>query len=69
MVLQEFLSLIHILKDNRVDMTHEQIANHLGSAREVVSRMLKHFLSDGFIRLYRGGIEIINEDELHNLCS
>ena len=65
--LAEFL-LFH-MKDNRVDMTHEQIANHLGSAREVVSRMLKHFLSDGFIRLYRGGIEIINEDELHNLCS
>ena len=34
-------------------LTHEQIANHLGSAREVISRMLKYFQSEGLVRLSR----------------
>ena len=38
---------------NVLDITHEKIANHLGSAREVVTRMLKYFQSEG-----RGKIEI-----------
>ena len=66
--LSEFI-LFHMDDSKKVKMTHEQIANHLGSAREVVSRMLKHFSDCGYIKLYRGGIEIINEDELYNLCS
>jgi len=61
--LSEFL-LFHRDEDNKIKMTHEEIANHMGSAREVVSRMLKHFESNGVIKLFRGGIEIINEDEL-----
>ena len=30
-----------------IDLTHEQIAKYIGSAREVVSRMLKYFASEG----------------------
>ena len=44
--------------------THEQIASSIGSAREVVSRMLKRFADDGLIRLSRGTIEIKNRKGL-----
>ena len=43
---------------NVLDITHEKIANHLGSAREVVTRMLKYFQSEGIVKLSRGKIEI-----------
>ena len=50
-----------------VYMTHDQIAKHMGSAREVVSRMLKYFSSEGMVKLSRGGVTIINKDKLRRL--
>lgn len=50
-----------------VYMTHEQIAKHMGSAREVVSRMLKYFSSEGLVSLSRGGVTIINKEKLRRL--
>lgn len=49
--------------------THEQIAHHLGSAREVVTRMLKYFQSEGLVALSRGTIKIIDEEKLHSLAA
>ena len=40
-----------------VRMTHDQMAKYMGSAREVVSRMLKYFAQEGWVRLYRGGVQ------------
>ena len=48
-------------------MTHEQIAKYMGSAREVVSRMLKYFANEGYVSLFRGGIRIINKEKLRAL--
>ena len=48
-------------------ITHEKIANHLGTAREVVTRMLRYFQSEGMVKLTRGTIEITNEDKLEAL--
>ena len=48
-------------------ITHEKIANHMGTAREVVTRMLRYFQSEGMIKVVRGGIEILNEDALAEL--
>ena len=45
-------------------ITHEQIANHLGSAREVITRMLKYFQSEGLVSLSRGHVDIIDETAL-----
>ena len=45
-------------------ITHETIANHLGTHREVVTRMLRYFQSEGLIRLSRGTVEILNENAL-----
>ena len=39
-------------------ITHEVIGNHLGTAREVVTRMLRYFQSEGMVKLSRGMIEI-----------
>lgn len=38
--------------------THDKIASHLGSSREVISRLLKEFEHEGLIQLGRGQIEI-----------
>ena len=47
-------------EDNEVHSTHIQIARNLGTAREVVSRMLEYFESEGCVKLSRGYIKIIN---------
>ena len=47
-----------------ISLTHEQIAKYMGSAREVVSRMLKYFSSEGIVELSRGGIKIIDRKKL-----
>lgn len=50
-----------------VSLTHEQVAKYMGSAREVVTRMLKYFVSEGIVELYRGGIKIIDMKKLKRL--
>ena len=54
-------------KSNNVNLTHEQIAKYLGSAREVVSRMLKYFEKEGYVTLFRGGITINNKKALQSI--
>jgi len=49
-------------------MTHDEIARHLGSAREVVTRMLKHFQEEGLVSLFRGGIRIERADGLMKMA-
>lgn len=48
-------------------LTHEKIARHLGTAREVVTRMLKYFQSEGMVTLTRGKVHILNEKKLEAL--
>lgn len=55
----EGTSILHI--------THEAIGNHLGNPREVVTRMLKYFANEGFVRLSRGTIEIVNIEGLEKI--
>lgn len=54
-------------KSNNVNLTHEQIAKYLGTAREVVSRMLKYFEKEGYVTLFRGGITINNKKALQSI--
>lgn len=49
-------------------LTHEEIANHLGSAREVVTRMLKYFSNEGLVALSRGVINISDAGRLRALA-
>lgn len=63
-----------LVEESRVDntavlqITHEKIANHLGTAREVVTRMLKYFQSEGMVNLNRGEIVLTNMDKLSELA-
>ena len=53
-----------------VKLTHEQIAKYMGSAREVVSRMLKYFSSEGMIVSSRTeGIRLLDKRRLRDLAS
>ena len=52
---------------NLLKVTHEKIANHMGTAREVVTRMLRYFQNEGLVKLTRGTIEIIDEAGLNAL--
>lgn len=49
-------------------ITHEAIGNHLGNPREVVTRMLKYFVTEGMVSLSRGTIEIIAPRKLAELA-
>lgn len=49
-------------------LTHETIANHLGTAREVVTRMLRYFQSEGMVKLSRGTVEITDEEKLRKMA-
>ena len=49
---------------DRLKITHETIANHLGPHREVITRMLRYFQNEGMVRLSRGVIEITDADKL-----
>lgn len=51
----------------RLKITHETIANHLGSHREVITRMLRYFQNEGMVKLSRGVIEITNAEKLEEL--
>ena len=48
-------------------ITHEKIANHMGTAREVVTRMLRYFQSEGMVKLTRGTVEIVDATALEQL--
>ncbi|MBQ9762318.1 MAG: Crp/Fnr family transcriptional regulator [Oscillospiraceae bacterium] len=48
-------------------ITHEKIANHMGTAREVVTRMLRYFQSEGMVKLTRGAVELADPEKLEQL--
>ena len=52
---------------NSLKITHEVIANHLGSHREVITRMLRYFQSEGMVKLSRGMVTILDEAKLQGL--
>ena len=54
-------------KTETLNFTHEYIAKNLGSAREVVSRMLKYFQNEGIVSLARGSIIIKDKKKLEEL--
>lgn len=49
---------------SRLNITHETIANHLGTHREVVTRMLRYFQGEGMVKLSRGVVELLDEPKL-----
>ena len=67
--LAKFLLEESNLENNpQLKLTHERIANHLGTAREVVTRMLRYFQSEGMVTLTRGTIELTDIPTLRLLA-
>ena len=56
--------LLQHAKNNRLQITHQDIAINIGSAREVVSRRLKELEKRGLVRLSRGKIELLDANGL-----
>lgn len=56
-----------IEEGDTLKVTHEEIARHLGSAREVVTKMLNYFSSEGCVRLSRGKITLLDKEKLRGL--
>ena len=52
---------------DRLAITHETIARHLGTHREVVTRMLRYFQGEGLVRLSRGIVELLDRERLTDL--
>ena len=52
---------------DQLKITHETIANHLGSHREVITRILRYFQNEGMVKLSRGTIEITDAKKLEEL--
>ena len=66
--LAAFLMEESALENTRaLKITHEKIANHMGTAREVVTRMLRYFQSEGLVKLTRGTVEILDVKKLEQL--
>ena len=67
--LAAFLLEESILEDTtELKITHEKIAAHMGTAREVVTRMLRWFQSEGMVRLTRGTVELTDKKALQKLA-
>ena len=54
-------------ESDTLQTTHEKIANHMGTAREVVTRMLRYFQNEGMVKLTRGTIEVLDRNKLEVL--
>ena len=52
-----------------LEITHQQLATDLGSAREVISRLLKDFESRGWLILSRGNIKILDKQSLEKAAA
>ncbi len=49
---------------DELTITHEMLARDLGTAREVITRLLKQFQADNFVLLSRGKIKILDSKKL-----
>ena len=54
---------------DRLHITHDSIAAHLGTHREVVTRMLRYFQSEGMVKLARSAVELTDRAKLEALGS
>lgn len=51
-------------KSMTINITHDEIARYIGSAREVVTKVLKYLAQEKAVELKRGKIEILNKEKL-----
>lgn len=61
--------LLREARGDVVELTHERLAQHLGTAREVVSRLLENLSDDGIVELERGVVRLVNRRSLEAAAS
>ena len=67
--LDQRLAALLLGKGRVVHATHQQLADELGSVREMVSRLLKGFAGQGLVRLGREQIEVLDAAGLRKVAS
>ncbi len=65
--LDQRLAALLIAKPSPIHITHQALADELGSVREIVSRLLKNFTDAGWVRLGREQIEVVDAPALKKL--
>lgn len=63
---QRLIALSHGNKD--ISATHQQLASELGTAREVISRVLQDFSKRGLISQTRGHIKLVDKQALGRIA-
>ncbi|MGB8518143.1 MAG: Crp/Fnr family transcriptional regulator [Gallionella sp.] len=67
--LDQRLAALLIHKPLHIHTTHQALADELGSAREIVSRLLKSFADQGWVKLGREQIDIVDADALKKFAA
>lgn len=65
--LDERLAMILIKRGPLLKTTHQELADELGSVREIVSRVLKSFQDKGWVVLGREQIQVISQENLRQI--
>ena len=68
MQLEERLTGLLLSKGSVVKTTHSQLADELGSVREVISRILKDFEIKGLVKLDRNQVQILDQEALEKIA-
>ncbi len=63
------LLLVRASDQGRLDMTQQQIAQHLGTRREVVARLLSEFADKAYLQTRRGHLTLLDTDSLRDIAS
>ncbi len=66
--LDQRLAALLVERGPRLELTHQQLADELGTVREVISRRLKQFEASGYLQLGRGHITVLNLKALGRLA-
>lgn len=66
---QRLAKLILARQDDVLNVTHQQLADELGSVREIVSRLLKGFASQGLVSLGREQVAVVDREGLQKLAT
>jgi CRP/FNR family transcriptional regulator len=67
--LDERLAFLLIARGPVILATHQALADELGTAREVVSRILEHFEDNGIVRLRRARVDVLDAAHLARICA
>jgi CRP/FNR family transcriptional regulator len=66
---QRLAKLILTRNQDTLNVSHQQLADELGSVREIVSRLLKGFVAQGLVTLGREQLIITNRQGLQNIAA